>query len=213
MRADPPSLLVGILLAVYWLRVLHLARKIHRQARHSANIIPPDLFGCLTRAIWFPVVILWIAIPLWVPFIDRPPRILQPLLVSPLLAWAGVAVAVAAFILTSICWKKMGSSWRMGIDPLGKNRFDRHRPLRPRPTSDLRAFIGADAGHRGSPAVFADDRRCGHPSRPSSTRSAARRKISFKPSRPLLQRILHACRPFFPQTLTIALQPRMCIRG
>ena len=120
MPANLPSVLVGIILAVYWLRVLHLARKIRRNVGHTANIIPPGFLGCVTRAIWFPVVVLWIAIPMSVPFIARPPGVLRPLIVSSALAWAGLAVALGAFILTLICWKKMGSSWRMGVDPSEK---------------------------------------------------------------------------------------------
>jgi protein-S-isoprenylcysteine O-methyltransferase Ste14 len=117
MRVNLPPVLVGIILAAYWMRVLHLARKIRREVGHTANVIPPELFGFITRAIWFPVVFLWIAIPLSVPFMKYPPGILRPLIVSWPLAWAALAVAMAAFILTLICWKKMGSSWRMGVDP------------------------------------------------------------------------------------------------
>jgi protein-S-isoprenylcysteine O-methyltransferase Ste14 len=120
MPADLPSVLVGIILATYWMRVLHLARKIRREVGHTANVIPPGLFGWITRAIWFPVVFLWIAIPLSVPFIANPPWILRPLIVSPIVAWAALAVALTVFILTLICWKKMGKSWRMGVDPSEK---------------------------------------------------------------------------------------------
>jgi protein-S-isoprenylcysteine O-methyltransferase Ste14 len=111
---------VGIILAAYWMRVLHLARKIRREVGHTANVIPPGILGWITRAIWFPVVFLWIAIPISVPFIANPPWILRPMIVSPTFAWAAFAVAVTAFILTLICWKKMGKSWRMGVDPSEK---------------------------------------------------------------------------------------------
>jgi protein-S-isoprenylcysteine O-methyltransferase Ste14 len=120
MLARVPSVLVGILLAIYWARVLHLARKIRRSAGHTANIIPPGILGCITRAVWFPIVFLWIALPLTEPFIAHPPAILQPLIIWPLISWIAVAVAVFAFVLTLICWKNMGNSWRMGIDPTEK---------------------------------------------------------------------------------------------
>jgi protein-S-isoprenylcysteine O-methyltransferase Ste14 len=120
MLSRIPSLLIGICLAIYWARVLHLARKIRRSAGHTANIIPPGFLGCITRAIWFPIVALWIALPLAVPLIHNPPKIFQPLFISPLLAWLALAIAVISFVLTLICWKKMGNSWRMGIDPAEK---------------------------------------------------------------------------------------------
>jgi protein-S-isoprenylcysteine O-methyltransferase Ste14 len=35
----------------------------------------------------------------------------------PALQWSAVLVAAGAFIATLVCWKRMGKSWRMGIDP------------------------------------------------------------------------------------------------
>lgn len=110
-----PALVLGLILAAYWLRVLHLAQKIRRSVGHSANVIPPGLLGCITRAVWFPVVFLWIAIPLCTPFLTT--GILRPLFTSTPVSWSALSVALAAFVLTLICWKTMGNSWRMGIDP------------------------------------------------------------------------------------------------
>ena len=120
MAATAPAFVVGLILCLYWARVLHLAGKIRRDVGHTANVIPPGRLGCLTRAIWFPVVFLWIAIPLSVSIFSAPPWILRPIIVRPPLSWIALAVALAAFVLTLICWKKMGKSWRMGIDPLEK---------------------------------------------------------------------------------------------
>ena len=117
MLRQLPALLVGLIIAAYWARVLRMARKIHRLAGHSANVIPPEPVGRLIRIIWIPLTFLWIAIPLIVPFIQSPPWIVQPMLDLPTLEWAGFGVAAVAFALTWICWKKMGKSWRMGIDP------------------------------------------------------------------------------------------------
>jgi protein-S-isoprenylcysteine O-methyltransferase Ste14 len=117
MPAGLPVPLVGILVGAYWLRVLHLARKTRRSAGHGANVIPPDQVGQITRAVWFPVVVLWIALPLSAPFISNPPAVLRPLIVSWPLAWLGVILAIVSFSLTLICWKQMGKSWRMGVDP------------------------------------------------------------------------------------------------
>ena len=147
MPVNLPRLLIGILIAAYWARVIHLARKTRRKADHSANIIPPTKWGRITRAIWFPVVILWILIPLSSAFplprysssplprysAGGPGRVwnledalaltINPLFDSPSLQIAALAVALFAFILTWICWQKMGKSWRMGIDPNEKNQL------------------------------------------------------------------------------------------
>jgi protein-S-isoprenylcysteine O-methyltransferase Ste14 len=117
MWSQLPALLVGLIVAAYWARVLRMARKIRRLAGHSANVIPPEPIGQFIRIIWFPITFLWIAIPLTVPFMQSRLWILRPLYDLPVLQWAGFCVAGIAFALTWICWKKMGKSWRMGIDP------------------------------------------------------------------------------------------------
>jgi protein-S-isoprenylcysteine O-methyltransferase Ste14 len=118
-----PAFLIGILVAAYWLRVIHLARKIRRRIGRTANVLPPGTMGMITRIVWFPVVVLWIALPISTFFFTSPPWLLAPLFVSPAISWGALAVAVIAFILTLICWKKMGTSWRMGIDPNEKTQL------------------------------------------------------------------------------------------
>jgi protein-S-isoprenylcysteine O-methyltransferase Ste14 len=120
MPGNWPAVLIGLILCVYWARVLHLAGKICRDVGHTANVIPPGRSGCITRSIWFPVVFLWIVIPISTPWISKPPWIIRLLIAAPPLAWVALFVAIFAFILTLICWKKMGKSWRMGVDPAEK---------------------------------------------------------------------------------------------
>jgi protein-S-isoprenylcysteine O-methyltransferase Ste14 len=109
--------MVGLLLCVYWARVLRMLRKLHR-AGHSANFIPPERIGRLVRLVWIPVVLLWIALPL----IEgtgaaRHQPLLAPLFSLWPISWMAVIVAFMALVLTMICWKEMGKSWRMGINP------------------------------------------------------------------------------------------------
>ncbi len=121
MFQNLPAVLIGILVGMYWLRVVHLARKIRRRTGHPANVVPRGRVGMITRFVWFPVVFLWIAIPLSTALPCSRPWVMRPLIGSPALSWSALAVAVVAFVLTLICWKKMGTSWRMGIDPDEKN--------------------------------------------------------------------------------------------
>ena len=121
MIRNLPTGLIGILVGIYWLRVVHLARKIRRRTGHTANVVPPGKVGLVTRFVWFPVVGLWIAIPISTAVLAHPPWVVRPLIASVALSWSAVAVAFLAFALTLMCWKKMGSSWRMGIDPAEKN--------------------------------------------------------------------------------------------
>lgn len=122
-----PALIVGLLVAAYWLRVVRMVRKSRRTAGHGANFVPPEPLGRALRLLWMPVVGLWILLPLAAFVVIHPPHwlgfALVPLFSSPLIAWLAALVAVGAFAATLVCWKKMGKSWRMGIDPSDKTQL------------------------------------------------------------------------------------------
>ncbi|MDP9172631.1 MAG: isoprenylcysteine carboxylmethyltransferase family protein [Planctomycetota bacterium] len=118
MVVNLPALLVGVIVAVYWARVLRMTRRSKRRVGRLANLIPGETVGVMTRLIWVPVVGLWIALPL-LAALGRPRgRGFHALVQSTALGWVGVVIAVLAFAMTLICWKRMGRSWRIGIDPV-----------------------------------------------------------------------------------------------
>jgi len=118
-----PALIVGLLMGAYWARVLKLVRRTRRMAGHGANFVPPEPLGRALRLLWMPIVGLWIILPLLAFFVGRGPGVLAPLFVSPALACLAAAIAVGAFAATLVCWKRMGKSWRMGIDPGDKTQL------------------------------------------------------------------------------------------
>lgn len=120
-----PAFILGFLLLCYWARVVRMAYKLRRKHKLElgANFIPPEPLGRLLRLLWNPVIILWITLPLLVAFRNHLPRFLTPIAQWPILAWCAVAVAIAAFAATWICWKRMGKSWRMGINPAEKTQL------------------------------------------------------------------------------------------
>jgi protein-S-isoprenylcysteine O-methyltransferase Ste14 len=112
-----PTLLIGLIVLMYWGRVLRMAQKSRRVCGHSANLIPGEPVGKLTRVIWFPVTAIWIALPPITALGHMRQTWLQPLFFFWPLAWIAVALAIFAFLGSLACWKIMGRSWRMGIDP------------------------------------------------------------------------------------------------
>ena len=110
-----PGLLVGLIVGFYWARVLKLVLKARRTTGRSANFLPPEPLGRALRVVWYPTVAAWIALPLVTAF----SRTLagQLLYRAPWATWTAVAVAALALALTMACWRRMGRSWRMGIDP------------------------------------------------------------------------------------------------
>jgi protein-S-isoprenylcysteine O-methyltransferase Ste14 len=114
---DWPCLIVGLILAAYWFRVTRMAIKMRRKTGRAANFIPTEPLGKILRIIWQPVVWAWIALPLAAAFKAPSHSPDHPLFHSIIVQWIGVAIATFAYIATRVCWKRMGKSWRMGIDP------------------------------------------------------------------------------------------------
>jgi protein-S-isoprenylcysteine O-methyltransferase Ste14 len=117
------ALIIGVLIAAYWSRVLHLVRKAQRQTGRAANFLPPEMLGRVLRIIWYPAIAAWITTPFVVAFSSHPPPAFRVRWSNPLITWPAVLIAVLAFIATLICWKRMGKSWRMGIDPDEKTQL------------------------------------------------------------------------------------------
>ena len=119
-----PALLIGLILATYWIRVLQLVRKTKQQAGHHANFVPEEKTGKIIRIVWIPVVFLWIVLPLLAGFgILTNFAPLRPLFFEPIVQWIAVLIGIVAFVITWICWRNMGKNWRMGIDPKEKTQL------------------------------------------------------------------------------------------
>jgi len=114
---DWPALLVGVAVAAYWWRVLRMAYKMRRKTGRAANFLPTEPLGRALRLLWQPVVWIWIAQPFAVAFIDHLPMGVRPFAIPAVIRWLAALVAWVAFAATRLCWRRMGKSWRMGIDP------------------------------------------------------------------------------------------------
>jgi protein-S-isoprenylcysteine O-methyltransferase Ste14 len=118
-----PALIVGVLIALYWGRVLQLLRKARRKVGRFANLIPGEIVGQITRIVWIPMIGLWIVLPILGGFGIEGNWLMTPLFNAPIAQWIAVAVAAIAWALTLECWRKMGKSWRIGIDPDEKTKL------------------------------------------------------------------------------------------
>lgn len=116
-----PFLLTGIVLAIYWARVMKMAIKTRRRTGNAANLLPPELLGRALRILWFPAVGLWIAAPFLASF--APHAMTIPLALPAAVTWAAAAGVLLCLIASWICWKRMGKAWRMGINPDEKTQL------------------------------------------------------------------------------------------
>jgi protein-S-isoprenylcysteine O-methyltransferase Ste14 len=114
--ASPADFVIGLIIAAYWMRVVRMVIKARRRGR-DAHFVPRESVGRRLRIIWYPVVALWVIHPFVNAFDAKPQALLRPILQNQIVIWLAAAVAACAFTLTYICWRRMGRSWRMGIDP------------------------------------------------------------------------------------------------
>jgi protein-S-isoprenylcysteine O-methyltransferase Ste14 len=117
-----PALIVGLLLAFYWGRVIKLVLKAKTRGE-SAHFFPPETLGRVIRGIWYPTVAVWVLTPLVVAVFRPNAAALLPLYTNAPVIWTAVLACVVIWYLTLICWRKMGREWRMGIDPNERNNL------------------------------------------------------------------------------------------
>ena len=117
MPHDGPALAVGGVVAAYWWRVVRMAAKMRRRTGRAANLVPAEPVGRAVRLVWQPVVWAWVGVPLYTAFAARPPVGLQIAYGWDPLRWAAAGVVASAYGATRVCWRRMGKSWRVGIDP------------------------------------------------------------------------------------------------
>lgn len=100
----------------YWARVIKLVVKTKRKTGHSAQLFPKEPLGRFLRFFWYPAVAIWCIHP-WLTLGLTLPSFLTPLFILPYVYLPALVIAILAMWGTLICWRKMGTSWRMGINP------------------------------------------------------------------------------------------------
>ena len=66
---------------------------------------------------------LWVFVPLICAFVWFDAWFFRPLFYSRIVQWLAVVIAIVSFVITWICWRNMGKSWRMGINPEEKTEL------------------------------------------------------------------------------------------
>jgi len=125
MLHSPPDFIAALLLTAYWARAMRLAWKFKKQTGNAANFSPPEDLGRKIRILWRPLVVIWIAHFFLNAFTGQQklPLFLRPLAQNPLIAWLSLALLAIGLLATLVCWKRMGKSWRMGINPQEKTQL------------------------------------------------------------------------------------------
>lgn len=124
-----PAVVAASCLSVYWFWVIVMLVKLSRKIGKDPNAVPRELVGKLMRILWYPCIFV-LVIGLWCTAV-MPLRmfdggsakgILHGWFWEPAAWWWFVVVPASLICLvftfvTFVCWRKMGRSWRIGIDP------------------------------------------------------------------------------------------------
>jgi protein-S-isoprenylcysteine O-methyltransferase Ste14 len=121
-------LIAGCCLLVYWGAVVRKAVRFSRKEVHAVNLIPREPVGRWMRVVWVPTIVLWCIQP-WLA-LRKHTHNWEPAWVWTTVGLVGAAVCVGATIATFSCWREMGRSWRIGIDPQEKTQLIFGGPFR-----------------------------------------------------------------------------------
>lgn len=121
--------ILAIEIAVYWGTVLVKSYRLARKIGRDPNVIPREKTGRRLRIVWVPTVLVWCILP-WVTALwsaHQRPVIIRPLgetsAIGVAAAILGAGLGLLALWATFVCWRKMGRSWRIGIDPNEKTQL------------------------------------------------------------------------------------------
>ena len=112
-----PALIAAVCLTIYWATVIVKLIRLARKIRKDPNAIPRERVGKLMRILWYPCIFALLA-GLWIASATQKHWLID----STALWWRitvvpASVICVAFTIFTFVCWRKMGRSWRIGIDP------------------------------------------------------------------------------------------------
>lgn len=106
---------------LYWGTVVRKVFFVTRREAHGANLIPRERVGQWIRVFWIPTIIAWCV----QPWLGLPKYFHDSIRDLPwtIIGLVGAAACVGATVATFSCWREMGRSWRIGIDPEEKTQL------------------------------------------------------------------------------------------
>lgn len=131
---DLPGVLLTATVWAYWLGVgmmiVHARRKTHR----LAGLVPEQRLERFMWIVWVPLVAAWITLP-YLALVRMQTLLAMPVFVHQSvgyfwLRWIAAVCAVICLLLTSVCWSRMGTRWRMAVSLKGEEELITDGPFR-----------------------------------------------------------------------------------
>jgi protein-S-isoprenylcysteine O-methyltransferase Ste14 len=115
MERDLATAIVATTVSTYWLAVIVMVARSWIRFRGSAGVVPKVRHERWMWLVWVPNTIAWIVLPWWAWDDSRAASEATGLL--SIVRYVTAFLALAAFVLTTHCWRTMGSNWSMAINP------------------------------------------------------------------------------------------------
>jgi len=115
---DLPLLIVALTASAYWVGVGAMINRVRRHRHRDAGLVPEQPRERAMWVLWLPVVAAWVALPwltlhrvdglLGLPAFARDNGFL-------VMRWVAALCAVACWLATLNCYRRMGDDWRMDV--------------------------------------------------------------------------------------------------
>ncbi|MDQ2963784.1 MAG: isoprenylcysteine carboxylmethyltransferase family protein [Pseudomonadota bacterium] len=131
---DLPGVLLTATIWAYWLGVGMMILRARRKTHRLAGLVPEQRLERFMWIVWVPLVAAWNSLP-YLALVRSHPLLAMPEFVHQSagyagLRWIAVACAVICLLLTSVCWARMGTRWRMAVSLEGEEELITDGPFR-----------------------------------------------------------------------------------
>src|SRR5262245_52136447 len=132
-----PALGLGLVVATYWSYVGFMILRNSRQSGGAKNLlVPSQRKERWMMGLWAPLVWGWISLPFAsvihargkYPMLDLPEFTLDNPAITAV-RFVALLAALTCLVLSIVCWRYMGSSWRMAVDPTRESTLMQDGPF------------------------------------------------------------------------------------
>jgi protein-S-isoprenylcysteine O-methyltransferase Ste14 len=131
---DLPGVILTATVWAYWLGVGMMIIRARRKTHRLAGLVPEQRLERFMWIIWVPLVTLWISLP-YLALVRTHTLLAMPVFVHQsagygALRWVAAVCALICLLLTSLCWSRMGTHWRMAVSLKGEEELITDGPFR-----------------------------------------------------------------------------------
>ena len=131
---DLPGVILTATVWAYWLGVGMMIVRARRKTHRLAGLVPEQRLERFMWIVWVPLVAAWITLP-YLALVRTQTLLAMPVFVHQsagyvALRWIAVVCALICLLLTSVCWSRMGTHWRMAVSLRGEEELITDGPFR-----------------------------------------------------------------------------------